>query len=289
MDNSNPLVSVIITTKNEAKNIGRCLESITKQTYPKEKIEVIVVDDDSIDKTVRIAKKYTDTVYNPNSNISLNTVRNHRGAQLNFGVKAAKGQVIFFPDADMTFDDGLIQEAISLVKSRKYDALYIPETVRGNGLFGQVRNFERSFYNQTCIDAVRIVKKRVYLKVRGFDEQIDFGPDDWDFTKSLKKYNYRLGITKNNLYHHEEWMTWKAHFAKKSNYISSFDSYIRKWGKEDPDIKKQFGFWYRYLEVFTENGKWRRLIRYPIFAMRMYLLRLCLGSIFIKNKICKKY
>lgn len=41
---THPLVSVIIPTLNEEENIGRLLESIGKQTYPKEKIEVIVLD-----------------------------------------------------------------------------------------------------------------------------------------------------------------------------------------------------------------------------------------------------
>jgi len=40
------LVSVIVTTKNEEKNIGNCLTSINEQTYPKDKIEIIVVDND---------------------------------------------------------------------------------------------------------------------------------------------------------------------------------------------------------------------------------------------------
>lgn len=52
-----PLVSVIIPTLNEEKNIGRCLESIRKQTYPKDKIEIIVVDNDSTDKTREIVRK----------------------------------------------------------------------------------------------------------------------------------------------------------------------------------------------------------------------------------------
>ena len=50
-------VSVIVTTKNEAKNIGRCLQSIQNQTY--KAIEIIVVDNFSKDETKRIAKKFT--------------------------------------------------------------------------------------------------------------------------------------------------------------------------------------------------------------------------------------
>lgn len=42
-----PLISVIVPTKNEEKNIKNCLESILKQTHPHDKIEIIVVDNNS--------------------------------------------------------------------------------------------------------------------------------------------------------------------------------------------------------------------------------------------------
>lgn len=53
-----PIVSIIIPTLNDAAGLGRCLESIKKQNYPQELIEIIVVDDGSIDNTVSVAKSY---------------------------------------------------------------------------------------------------------------------------------------------------------------------------------------------------------------------------------------
>jgi glycosyltransferase involved in cell wall biosynthesis len=57
------IVSVIITTKNEEKNIGNCLKSIKEQDYPQNLIEIIVVDNNSTDKTKDIALTYTDQVF----------------------------------------------------------------------------------------------------------------------------------------------------------------------------------------------------------------------------------
>jgi len=59
-----PVVSVIVTTRNEEHNIANCLESIKAQTYPQDKIEIIVVDNNSLDKTKEIALKYTNKIYN---------------------------------------------------------------------------------------------------------------------------------------------------------------------------------------------------------------------------------
>ncbi|MFZ2256404.1 MAG: glycosyltransferase [Patescibacteria group bacterium] len=55
------LVSVIIPTKNSARTIGKCLESIQNQSY--KDIEIIVVDNYSPDGTTDIARQYIDKVY----------------------------------------------------------------------------------------------------------------------------------------------------------------------------------------------------------------------------------
>ena len=241
--NNFPLISIIITTKNEEKNIGNCLESIKAQTYlsrgskatlrdPQEKIEVIVVDNNSSDRTKEIAKKYTKNVYNYPDLRKNKNIKNFRGAQLNFGVKKTKGEIIFFPDADMTFDRELVREAATLISNGYFEALFVPEEIIGRGLIGKIRNFERSFYEGTCIDAVRIIKRDLFINVGGFDETgIAFGFDDWDFSKRIRSSNAQIGITKNKLYHHEERLTLKEYLGKKMRYAATSNSYIQKWGK----------------------------------------------------------
>lgn len=283
------LVSIVITTKNEKKNITNCLESIKGQTYSQRNIEVIVVDNNSTDKTKKIAKRYTKKVYNDPELDKARNIKNFRGAQLNFGVKKSRGQIIFFPDADMTFDKKLIEEAVRLVLDGKLDALYIPEIVVGKGLFGKIRNFERSFYNGTCIDAVRIVRKNLFLKVGGFDEKnIGFGFDDWDFNKKVKRITGKIAITKSKIYHHEENLTIDKYLNKKRKYAETYDEYIQKWGMNDPDVQKQFGFWYRYFGVFIEKGKWKKLLRHPILAGGVYFFRLAVGTVYLYQKFFKK-
>jgi len=283
--NKQPLVSVVVTTRNEEKHIESCLKSIRLQTYPN--IEIIVVDNNSIDKTKDIAIKIVGrtNVFNISEHINLAKIMNYRGAQVNFGVSKAKGSIIFFPDADMTFDCGLIEEAVYMIKSG-YDALHVPEIIIGKGFFGKIRNFERSFYNETCIDAVRIVTCYAFQHIGGFDEiNIPFAPDDWDLTKSLKKEHFRFSITKSKKYHHEELLNIKTYLTKKADYNWTFETYIKKWGKHDFDIKKQFGIYYRYFGVFIEGMKWRKIICHPILTSGMYSLRLIVGTTYILHKL----
>ena len=55
-----PLVSIVIPCYNEERYIGKCLQSIVDQTYPSDLIDVIVVDGNSIDKSVSIVQKYSE-------------------------------------------------------------------------------------------------------------------------------------------------------------------------------------------------------------------------------------
>lgn len=276
--NSLPLVSIVVCTRNEEKNIANCLHSIRLQTYPQEKIEIIVIDKESTDNTIEIAKKITDNVYSKGPN---------RAAQLNFGVDKSKGKFVFFPDADMILSEGVVKELVDKCENEIYDALYIPEKIIGNGFWIKVRDFERSFYNMTCIDAVRFVRKKKFLQVKGFDEYIEFGPDDWDFSRRIEKVG-NLGIITNCIFHNEGDFKIINYLAKKRYYSRKFDKYINKWGKRDIIIKKQFGVNYRLFGVFIENRKWKRLLSHPLLALGMFFLRIMVGLQYLFVKVLEK-
>jgi hypothetical protein len=53
--------------------------------------------------------------------------------------------------------------------------IYVPEVIKGDSYWARVRNFERSFYNHTVIDAVRCIRKKTFIEVDGFDEKLYAG------------------------------------------------------------------------------------------------------------------
>ena len=70
-----PTISIVIPTYNEEINIERCLSSIIRQNYPSQKIELIVVDDDSTDNTINIAKKFgAKILHNGKKNIEIGKI-----------------------------------------------------------------------------------------------------------------------------------------------------------------------------------------------------------------------
>lgn len=318
-----PLVSITITTKNERKNIQNCLESIKLQTY--RSIEIIVVDNNSTDRTKEIAKKYTDKVYNKGP---------ERSAQRNYGmIEKSQGKYVMFVDADMILSPTLVESCVDLMGKSDYLALHISEIVLGKKFFSCVRRFERTFYNGTIIDGARFFQKDVFIKVNGFDETMS-GPEDWDIDKKIiheytnctditnksasvilsdnEESHYKvkpIGLLLDNskydkwklenlilekgvnprefgavIYHNEAEFDLKKYLDKKGYYSTSFDTYIKKWGKDDPDIKKQLGLWYRYFGVFLENNKWIKLLTHPLLTLGMYYLRFLVGLKFLLRK-----
>ncbi|MBU4338206.1 hypothetical protein KKD57_01465, partial [Patescibacteria group bacterium] len=142
--------------------------------------------------------------------------------------------------------------------------LYIPEIIMGESFWCKVRRFERSFYDGTVIDCVRFIRKDKFLEVGGFDESMS-GPEDWDLDRKIRQIG-RTALVKSPIYHNEAEFDLKKYLSKKGYYAKSFGAYINKWGKNDSEIKKQLGFYYRFIGVFIENGKWKKLIANPILT-----------------------
>ena len=86
------MISVIIPTYNEEKNIERCLKAFEKQTITREAFEIIIVDGQSSDRTTTIAKNFADRV--------IQQVSKGVGGARNDGVQIAKGDIIVTTDAD---------------------------------------------------------------------------------------------------------------------------------------------------------------------------------------------
>jgi len=92
-----PAVSVIVCTYNDRAHIGECVNSILRQTYPG--LELIIIDDGSTDDTPAIIQSYEDPriqYIRPSENTGM------MGKLRNLGVSRARGDFVFFTDADCT-------------------------------------------------------------------------------------------------------------------------------------------------------------------------------------------
>ena len=157
------MVSVIIPSYNEAKNISRCLNSIFRQSY--KNIEVILVDDASTDNTVSIAQGNTT---NFKKTLKVISQKNHqeRGVTRNAGAKIAKGKYLLFIDADMELNENVVSECLKKIDSdSQVKAVIIPEQSKGEGFWAKCRILEKRCYlGDNRIEAARFFETQSFWK-----------------------------------------------------------------------------------------------------------------------------
>ena len=96
-----PTVSILVPACDEENVIGRTLQRMTELTYPKDKLQIIVIDDASTDGTEKIAERYSEThSYIKVVHRNEDEGRKGKGSALNAGFKHAKGEIILCFDAD---------------------------------------------------------------------------------------------------------------------------------------------------------------------------------------------
>ena len=278
-------LSVVITTRNEESNIANCIHAFDAV---RDDVEIIVVDNASTDATKRIAAELGAKILDKGP---------ERSAQRNLGWRTAAADWVIVLDADMILPEETIAEILSVaarLESAPYHdgrvetparplAYWIPEVRTGNGIRVKARNFERSFYDGTCIDALRLFHKSVLEKTGGYDENLIAGPEDWELDIRVLATGAKCAVLKNHLIHNEKKLTLKRMLEKKAYYSKSMAAYQAKW-KGHPALKKQFGIYYRFLGVFVENGKWKKLIMHPILAFVMYFERFMVGLTYLANR-----
>ncbi|MEM4625669.1 MAG: glycosyltransferase family 2 protein [Candidatus Pacearchaeota archaeon] len=109
-------VSIVIPCYNESKTIGDAIESLLNLNYPKNKLEIIVVDDKSTDDSVKVIRRYCKK-YN-NVRLIVNSKNSGCAAvPTNLGIKAAKYDYVAVADADSMPKRDALRKMIGFVQS----------------------------------------------------------------------------------------------------------------------------------------------------------------------------
>jgi len=187
--NPNPLVSVIIPTRNRANLLSRALGSVFAQTY--DKLECIVVDDGSEDETQEILAAYTD----PRLVVLKHKTNRYASAARNTGIAQSSGEFIAFLDDDDAWLPKKLERQVPLL-SRSPEAVgmvycwmdYFDE--RG-ALIKRHDPRLKGYVFPYILDAQRLggcptllVRREVVAAVGGFDESLLRG-NDGDFVRRV--------------------------------------------------------------------------------------------------------
>lgn len=204
-------VSIIIPTYNEEEHLPACLDSIFSINYPKEDIEVIVIDNGSTDQTREIAKSYGVRVLRDDS-MNVSGLRN-------FGASQSKGDILAFVDADCIVSKEWLRNA-----SRYFDNMDVavwgaPATLPKESTWVQqtwylVRQKEKQVQKVDWLETMNLfVRKEQFMAIGGFIATL-VTCEDVDFCYRLRKHGKILSDGRIDVTHLGEAKTVKE-FIKK--------------------------------------------------------------------------
>lgn len=184
-----PLVSFVIPVRNDAQRLERCLASITGNDYPRELIEIIVVDNQSTDGSGRVAREQGAIVLE-GKDTGVAALRNR-------GARAALGSVIAFADSDHEIDPGWITTAVDVLASPAVAAtgaacLTDPDGNWVQQRYDGLRSRPERREEVTWLGSGNLgVKRYAFERVGGFDASLT-ACEDVDLCNRLRDSGYQI-------------------------------------------------------------------------------------------------
>ena len=180
-----PFISIVISARNEEKNILLCLEQFSKQTYPVNRFEIILSDDASNDKTFELAEEWLQK-----SGLQYHLIKqdNHKGKKnsLSTAIDLAKGSIIITSDADIVFrystwliiigsyfvkhsPNMLVMPVDFIYKKNVFTVFQIIENIALTGITAGYTGIQKPFL---CNGANLAFKKAAYENVNGYNSHL---------------------------------------------------------------------------------------------------------------------
>jgi len=155
-ENYRPKVTIILPTYNEAKLIEARLDNLYGQDYPKNLMEIIVIDSNSNDGTPEIVERWA----KQHSELTLKLIREEarrgKAHALNHALKYANGEIIVIADADAFWPSDALSKAVMILSDPSIGAVSCLKRPLGSGIAG-VEGSYRRYYN-----VLRIAESKAY-------------------------------------------------------------------------------------------------------------------------------
>ena len=184
-----PFVSFVIPVRNDAARLDRCLRTIRANDYPAERVEIVVVDNGSVDDSPAVAARH---------NAHLLSMPGPRvGALRNIGVRSAKGELIAFVDADHEIVPDWIRSAVTVLADDKVGAVGADCTPPANGtkvqqLYDRLRRHSEGQFEVDWLGSGNMaVRRSAFDAVAGFDTSLETC-EDVDLCRKLKGAGYKV-------------------------------------------------------------------------------------------------
>ncbi len=206
---SPPFVSVIVPVRNRAEMIAECLRSLHALDYPREKIEIIVVDDASQDNTSAVVSEFQVKLIRLPERRQAAWCRNSAAGQ-------ARGELLAFIDSDCLADALWLKDLVPAFRDPAVGAVGgVVEAYRGQGGLDRYETVksslkvssrhrrsgpdDRLFYVPSCN---LVVRKEIFLQVGGFRADLHVG-EDVDLCWRLQDHGFEVEYRPSGKIHHK--------------------------------------------------------------------------------------
>lgn len=234
-------ISVIVPCYNQAHFLEEALGSVLNQTYLN--WECIIVNDGSPDNSESVAKKWCEKdnrfryLYQENGGLS---------SARNAGIKISKGEYILPLDADDIIAESFLTRLVSeLIEDKSlaivscYSRFFIENTTNiVNELKPKGDTYHYLLYVNQLV-ATSLYRKKYWIEVGGYDEQMKAGFEDWEFWLAITKRGWKYKVIEEFLFFYRKskksmlvdtinnhFETTKEYIIKKHSdiYIKDFDN-----------------------------------------------------------------
>ncbi len=237
-----PSISVIIPAFNSERTLYKCLESIYQCDYPKNKLEVILVDNNSTDETLLVAERFRETLV-------VKEKKQGRSCARNTGASQASSEFLFFLDSDVFIEKDYFKELISVLSRQGVGAVQgkiIPSDIDGQESINRYRyrTIEAGTNETFCLlnlvvrespminSAACAYRKEAFDLVGGFDVELE-RHEDIDLARRVCYSGYYLASAEKGvahvIYHGEGWA---SYFWRSFQDGFTKIDYNRKWSLE---------------------------------------------------------
>ncbi len=188
---NSPGVTVVVPVYNDQSHIGFLLESLLAQDYPRNRVEILVVDNNSTDGSRDIVRRYPVRLLEERDVQSSYAARNR-------GIRAASYDILAFIDSDCTADPAWLTEGIRALRSDKTDLAggkveftFSSENPTAAELYDSITHMQTSRQireRQSAATANLFVFKKVFDKIGLFPKVKSGGDTTWTVLASKKGF-----------------------------------------------------------------------------------------------------
>jgi cellulose synthase/poly-beta-1,6-N-acetylglucosamine synthase-like glycosyltransferase len=261
-----PFVSIVLAAYNEEKDLGRCIESLKKQDYPKYKFEIIVVDNNSTDRTAEIIK---------NSRVKyILETKQGRAEARNTGIKTADGDVIVIIDADCVAESnwlkmlvsGFINPDVGIVageiKCLEKEGLSVLESfLLKKDYLAQKQHVEHPFFPYAAT-ANAAYRKELFDKIGYFTLGMT-GEDDADFSWRMQiETPFKVAYAPDSVVYHSYEANIHEIYKQKKRHAIGYVNLYRIYKEYRKNEKKRFKK--IYWEYHSIARRWLKLLLYRL-------------------------